>query len=106
MSPGELAALRAPAGRAVFDALDALDGSDTDALAASTRLRALAAERAERAGITLRVPRPKLCTDNGAMVAALGSHLVAAGVAPSPLDFPADSSMLVTEVSLVREVTR
>jgi N6-L-threonylcarbamoyladenine synthase len=75
-------------------------------VAANSRLRALAAERAERAGITLRVPRPKLCTDNGAMVAALGSHLVAAGVAPSPLDFPADSSMLVTEVSLVREVTR
>jgi N6-L-threonylcarbamoyladenine synthase len=32
------------------------------------------------------------------MVAALGSHLVAAGVAPSALDIPADSSMPVTEV--------
>ncbi len=40
-------------------------------------------ERAEPYGITVRVPRPGLCTDNGAMVAALGSHLVAAGVAPA-----------------------
>jgi N6-L-threonylcarbamoyladenine synthase len=32
------------------------------------------------------------------MVAALGSRLVAAGVAPSPLDLPADSAMPVEEV--------
>ena len=31
------------------------------------------------AGIVLRVPRPGLCTDNGAMVAALGAELVARG---------------------------
>jgi N6-L-threonylcarbamoyladenine synthase len=67
-------------------------------VAANSRLRALAQERCEAAGIRLRVPRPGLCTDNGAMVAALGSRLVAAGVAPSPLDLPADSSMPVTEV--------
>jgi N6-L-threonylcarbamoyladenine synthase len=67
-------------------------------VAANSRLRALAQERCDRAGIRLRVPRPGLCTDNGAMVAALGSRLVAAGVAPSPLDLPADSSMPVTEV--------
>ena len=41
-------------------------------VAANSRLRALAAERCEAAGIRLRVPRPGLCTDNGAMVAALG----------------------------------
>jgi N6-L-threonylcarbamoyladenine synthase len=67
-------------------------------VAANSRLRALAQERCDRAGIRLRVPRPGLCTDNGAMVAALGSRLVAAGVPPSPLDLPADSSMPVTEV--------
>ena len=67
-------------------------------VAANSRLRAMATERAEAAGIAVRVPRPGLCTDNGAMVAALGSELVRAGLPPSPLDLPADSSMLVTEV--------
>ena len=67
-------------------------------VAANSRLRALAQERCDAAGIALRVPRPGLCTDNGAMVAALGSRLVAAGVAPSPLDLPADSAMDVRVV--------
>jgi N6-L-threonylcarbamoyladenine synthase len=67
-------------------------------VAANSRLRVLAEQRAADAGIRVRVPRPKLCTDNGAMVAALGSELVARGARPSPLDLPADSSMLITEV--------
>ena len=67
-------------------------------VAANSRLRALAQERCDAAGLVLRVPRPGLCTDNGAMVAALGSRLVAAGVAPSPLDLPADSAMDVRQV--------
>jgi N6-L-threonylcarbamoyladenine synthase len=67
-------------------------------VAANSRLRALAQERCDAAGLTLRVPRPRLCTDNGAMVAALGAHLLASGAKPSPLDLPADSSMPVTEV--------
>ena len=50
-------------------------------VAANSRLRSLAAERCEPAGIRLRVPRPGLCTDNGAMVAALGAELAARGVA-------------------------
>src|SRR4029453_13776057 len=41
------------------------------------------------AGIRLRVPRPSLCTDNGAMVAALGTELVARHREPSALDIPA-----------------
>jgi len=67
-------------------------------VAANSRLRAFAEERCAAAGIALRVPRPRLCTDNGAMVAALGAHLLAGGASPSPLDLPADSSMPVTEV--------
>ena len=67
-------------------------------VAANSRLRALAAERAERHGIGLRVPRPGLCTDNGAMVAALGAEIVKRQRDPSPLDIPADSSLPVTEV--------
>ena len=67
-------------------------------VAANSRLREMAAQRCEAAGIELRVPRPGLCTDNGAMVAALGSRLVAAGRAPSELGLPADSSMPVTLV--------
>ncbi|MBO3739908.1 tRNA (adenosine(37)-N6)-threonylcarbamoyltransferase complex transferase subunit TsaD [Actinoplanes flavus] len=69
-------------------------------VAANSRLRVLAEERAAKYGIAVRVPRPGLCTDNGAMVAALGSHLVKAGVAPSRLDLPADSAMSLTAVSV------
>jgi N6-L-threonylcarbamoyladenine synthase len=68
-------------------------------VAANARLRALAAARCQSAGIRLRVPRPSLCTDNGAMVAALGSALVASGRTPSALDLPADSSMPVEVVA-------
>jgi N6-L-threonylcarbamoyladenine synthase len=68
-------------------------------VAANSRLRAMAQERCDRAGIELRVPRPGLCTDNGAMVAALGSRLVRSGVAPSPLDFATTSNLPVTRRS-------
>jgi N6-L-threonylcarbamoyladenine synthase len=67
-------------------------------VAANSRLRALAEERASKLGIRVRVPRPKLCTDNGAMVAALGSELVARNRTPSTLGIPADSSLPVTAV--------
>jgi N6-L-threonylcarbamoyladenine synthase len=68
-------------------------------VAANSRLRALAAERCAAAGIVLRVPRPGLCTDNGAMVAALGAELVSRDAAPSALDFAADSSLPVTDIT-------
>jgi len=48
-------------------------------VAANSRLRSLAEERAKAAGLRLRIPPPSLCTDNGAMVAALGSLRLAAG---------------------------
>ena len=67
-------------------------------VAANSRLRALASERCAAAGIALRVPRPGLCTDNGAMVAALGAELMARGLAPSPLDVSVDSSLPASEV--------
>ncbi len=69
-------------------------------VAANSRLRALAQERCDAAGIRLRVPRPGLCTDNGAMVAALGAELAARQVPPSALDFPADSALPVTSIVL------
>jgi N6-L-threonylcarbamoyladenine synthase len=69
-------------------------------VAANSRLRALAARRCEAAGLALRVPRPRLCTDNGAMVAALGARLVAAGVRPSQLDLPAVSALPVSTVTV------
>jgi N6-L-threonylcarbamoyladenine synthase len=86
-------------------ALDACDEHGVEHLvvgggvAANSRLRALAQERCDAAGVTLRVPRPALCTDNGAMVAALGAELVARGRVPGPPDLPADSSMPITEVT-------
>ena len=67
-------------------------------VAANSRLRAMAAERCAAAGIELRVPRPGLCTDNGAMVAALGAQLELKGRTASRLDLAADSSMPVTQV--------
>ena len=67
-------------------------------VAANSRLRAMAEERAAAQGIRVRVPRPGLCTDNGAMVAALGAELVARGRTPSLLDLPADSSQPITTV--------
>jgi len=85
-------------------AVDACRANGVDQLvigggvAANSRLRALAQQRCEAAGIKLRVPRPGLCTDNGAMVAALGSQLLAREVPPSSLDFPADSAMPVTAI--------
>jgi len=87
-------------------AVEACREHDVDVLvigggvAANSRLRALAQERCDRHGIALRVPRPRLCTDNGAMVAALGAHVVAAGLPASRLDFPADSALPVTTVSI------
>ena len=88
----------------VRKALDAARATGVDDLligggvAANSRLRAMAESRAAEVGVRVRVPRPGLCTDNGAMVAALGSEMVARGRTPSALDLPADSSQPVTSV--------
>jgi N6-L-threonylcarbamoyladenine synthase len=65
---------------------------------ANRRLREVAAERCEAAGIELRIPALSLCTDNGAMIAALGAQLIMAGHEPSTLDFAADSTLAVTSI--------
>jgi N6-L-threonylcarbamoyladenine synthase len=69
-------------------------------VAANSRLSTLARERCEQAGIELRVPRPRLCTDNGAMIAALGAHVVAAGRPQSSLDISANPALPVSVVSI------
>ena len=65
---------------------------------ANARVRALAEERAAAAGVSLRIPPLALCTDNGAMIAALGAQLIAAGHPPSALDVSADSTLPVTRI--------
>lgn len=62
-------------------------------VAANSRLRAMAAQRCADAGIAVRIPRPSLCTDNGAMVAALGAEMVRRHVAPVDLSLPTDPSL-------------
>jgi N6-L-threonylcarbamoyladenine synthase len=69
-------------------------------VAANARIRELAAERCAEHGIELRIPPLALCTDNGAMIAALGALLVERGIEPSHLDFAVDSTLPVECVSV------
>lgn len=69
-------------------------------VAANARIRELAAIRCAENGIELRVPPLALCTDNGAMIAALGALLVERGVQPSNIDFAVDSTLPVDHVSV------
>nr|WP_269212676.1 MULTISPECIES: tRNA (adenosine(37)-N6)-threonylcarbamoyltransferase complex transferase subunit TsaD [unclassified Schaalia] len=66
---------------------------------ANSRLRELLLERAQAAGIEVRMPPLRFCTDNGAQIAAMGSELLRAGVRPSPADFSPDSAMVLTQAS-------
>ncbi len=68
---------------------------------ANRRLREVAAERSAAAGVTLRIPPLDLCTDNGAMIAAVGAMLVARGAAPSPAGFAAESTLEASTVQVV-----
>ena len=69
-------------------------------VAANSRLRTVARDRCEKAGVELRIPDAHLCTDNGAMVASLGSLMVAAGRPATVGGFDADSSLAVEQVGL------
>jgi len=84
-----------------IDACDYLGATDVllgGGVAANSRLRGLLEERTAAAGITLRRPRPGLCTDNGAMIAVLGAEVVKAGRPPSAMDIGANPGMPVTQV--------
>ena len=67
-------------------------------VAANSRLRELAKQRCEVAKIALRIPPAGLCTDNGAMVAALGSLAINEGVKPSQTGLSADSAASIAQV--------
>lgn len=69
-------------------------------VAANSRVRALAQERCDVAGVELRVPPMRLCTDNGAMIAAVGDLLVRSGAHPSPADFPATPTVPLRSAQL------
>jgi len=53
-------------------------------VASNSRFRAALAEAAEIEGVRLFVPQPKYCTDNAAMVAALGTRQIEAGLVAGP----------------------
>jgi N6-L-threonylcarbamoyladenine synthase len=67
-------------------------------VAANSRLRQLAITRCEAAKIELSIPPANLCTDNGAMVAALGSLAINEGLEPSQLGISADSAAEISRV--------
>ena len=86
----------------ITKAIDACKEYDTPRLllgggvAANARVRSMAAERCSAEGISLHIPPLKLCTDNGAMIAALGAQLVIGGREPSTLEIGADSTLPMT----------
>ncbi|MGW0181613.1 tRNA (adenosine(37)-N6)-threonylcarbamoyltransferase complex transferase subunit TsaD [Nocardia sp. NPDC003345] len=63
---------------------------------ANSRIRSMAEERCAAAGLTLRIPKPRLCTDNGVMIAALGAHVIGGGATPSPLSVASDPGLPVS----------
>jgi N6-L-threonylcarbamoyladenine synthase len=68
-------------------------------VAANSRLRERMAEACAAGGVRLLVPSIRLCTDNGAMVAASGCNLLLAGRV-APLDVEADPGLgLATPVA-------
>jgi len=65
-------------------------------VAANSRLRSMAQSMAEKENIKVRIPRPGLCTDNGAMVAALGAQLFKNQIEPSKITFEVDPILPIT----------
>jgi N6-L-threonylcarbamoyladenine synthase len=69
-------------------------------VAANSRVRGLAATRCAEAGIELRIPPLALCTDNGAMIAALGALRMMNGFPPSDLSSAVDSTLSATTIQV------
>lgn len=67
---------------------------------ANSQLRDLAAERCAEAGIELRIPPIRYCTDNGAMIAALGAAVVRRGLPASDFGIGVDSTMPLETVTV------
>ncbi|ATL65824.1 tRNA (adenosine(37)-N6)-threonylcarbamoyltransferase complex transferase subunit TsaD [Nocardia terpenica] len=67
---------------------------------ANSRIRSMAQDRCAAAGLTLRVPKPRLCTDNGVMIATLGAHVIASGAKPSNLTVATDPALPVSTSQL------
>jgi N6-L-threonylcarbamoyladenine synthase len=61
-------------------------------VAANSRLRERMRAACDDLGLQLLAPSPVLCTDNGAMIAAAGSNILATGVS-SPLDLAVEPSL-------------
>ncbi|MCB9739958.1 MAG: tRNA (adenosine(37)-N6)-threonylcarbamoyltransferase complex transferase subunit TsaD [Deltaproteobacteria bacterium] len=74
-------------------------------VAANSRLRAELGRACAARGVGFWPVAPRLCTDNGAMVAGLGSSLLAAGVRHDPLQLDA-SPTARPEIALVRASAR
>jgi N6-L-threonylcarbamoyladenine synthase len=67
-------------------------------VAVNSRLRQLAIDRCAAAQVELSIPPAALCTDNGAMVAALGSLCISQALPPSKIGICADSAAEITQV--------
>ncbi len=65
---------------------------------ANSQLREAAEARCADAGILVRIPPISLCTDNGAMIAALGSAAIRSGADPSDMGVGVTSAMTLDKV--------
>jgi len=90
----------------VSKTLDACERHEVDTLvigggfSANSQLRELALSSGAERGIDVRIPPLKFCTDNGAMIAALGAAVVARGVQPSALTIGVNSSMPLETITV------
>ena len=90
----------------VSKTLDACEAHEVGTLvigggfSANSQLRELALSRGAERGIEVRIPPLKYCTDNGAMIAALGAAVVSRGVPPSTLTIGVNSSMPLETITV------